>query len=445
MHSAWITKKSEIGHNFIATQLPPGLPPVLLPDGVSFFATLGVSDKFLIDTFKLLKIIDLETLMFKHILPNVLDTQAGCREQMIASLANFILDKSLSPSESWIRQLKSFPIIPIRKLDNECTQQFRRLDDLVEPKSTLAKLYFESENVFPQEQFFRRHPRALVVCGLRRDVNCETIIERARFYTSCKNPDSLLEKVRKLLGISLDISSGPVRSRLAEVTKLSWLPVQVNRQQSLTLLPPHQCRGVDQANLVDCVLGVLNARITKAWKDLFGWNRNIDIQVLVEQLDTCLREKRYEQVDAVCEYIHANHDSKILRLKKCILSRKREYIYPHEAFLPGSILDIFSLSPYREETDQVYADKHMDLLLSLEISSQPSLADIIEVQKLIFDASGGVLDDDAQLGVVSRSRGIVLLLLRGINFPRHCFTAKQRNDYGEFESFMCQQGLPQSR
>ena len=124
---------------------------------------------------------------------------------------------------------------------------------------------------------------------------------------------------------------------------------------------------------------------------------------MTAQLDMCLEERRHSQVDAVLEYTFKEYGCDKLRSKPCLLSTKRSYVYPHQAFLPGSILGQFSLSPYLYELDDDFATQHLKIVLSLAVRQEPDLDDIFSIQKEIYAAAGGVIQGDTQLQTIITS------------------------------------------
>ena len=212
---------------------------------------------------------DLEKLLFHHILPQILDLPATGSETMITVLSNYIFDQSRMPSESWLKQLNHFSIVPIKSLDPQQPQQYRRIEALVDPKSTLAELYFDSEDVWPKADFLKQHYHALEACGLPNRITENTAIERARFYSRCDDIKQALPKVCCLLATAIDFSMPALKSSVNEIVNLPWLPAKRNNEEPLTLLPPSQCRGGDEAKLVNYVLGTFDSTVRNSWKILY--------------------------------------------------------------------------------------------------------------------------------------------------------------------------------
>lgn len=405
--------RSDMLADRFAVPMPRDLPPICAIQDVGFYANSEPSEQYLLDTFKLFTDMNLETLLFQHILPPILESPSPGLEVLMAPLAKFTLDNSRRPSQSWVKQMKRFSIIPLQSSDAKQPQQYGRLETVIDRKSSLAKLYFDTESVWVERAFFEKHQHALAACGLPSVVTAHVVVERASSYSGCDDLEQLLPKVRSLLAMSIDLSMPSLKSSLMKIVDLPWLPVKRYSEQSLSLLPPSQCRGQDEAAFVDCILGVFDSRVAKPWKHLFGWNKPIDSEILSAQLDMCLVKRRHDQVDAVLKYIHQEYGLDLLRSKQCILSKGRRYVFPDRVFLPGSILGRFSLSPHLEEIDEDFAEIHSDILRSLKVRLQPNMDDILDIQNTVFTTTEGSLKDDAQLELVIRSLEVASRLHEG--------------------------------
>lgn len=406
-----------------AVELPKNLPPLCPIRNLGFYSPSSSSESFLANTFKLNEDVPLAQLIFSHILPQVFDPQAMVPEAMKATLANYTFSKSRKPSDTWVTEINRFAVVPLQRLKPDDPQQYCPLKALVDPTTELAKLHFDTEDVFPDRQFFAQHQRALVACGLPREITCDRVLERARLYSSHDNLEpeylqELLIKVQRLLTMSLNVSAPSFQSRVNEVTNLSWLPARKYREAPLTLLPPSQCRGLEESDLVDCVLGVVDSKVARPWRRLFGWDKPIDKQVLVLQLETCLKERRHDQANKVLKYITKEYGCDLLRSMQCILSNKRKYVFSRQAFVPGSLLERFPLSPHLEEIDEHFAEIHSGLIRSLGIRLQPSMDDILGVQDAIFASTEGLLHDDIKLHIIINSLEIASSLPQDVGITR---------------------------
>ena len=251
-----------------AVQLPKDLPPTCAIKDIGLYAPSCSSEEYLCTTFELLEDISLEKLLFHFILPGIFDAPSSIPQSPILALADFTLRNSSQPCQSWVKELQRFPIIPLRSRGLSESQRFERLSAVIDPKSSLANLYFDFEDVWPEPGFYNQHRHALSACGITSAATCLTAVERARFYSGYHDPQQLVPKVCSLLTMALDFTTSSSDSS-QDIADLPWLPVKRHHEQSLLLLSPSQCRSGGDAALIDCVLGVFNSEVLDCWKDMY--------------------------------------------------------------------------------------------------------------------------------------------------------------------------------
>ena len=78
-------------------------------------------------------------------------------EQVKYSLANFTMTEARQTGRSWISKVNKFALIPLETGDREKARSYRRVMTLINPKSSLAKLFFPNMEMFPKSQFFEHH------------------------------------------------------------------------------------------------------------------------------------------------------------------------------------------------------------------------------------------------------------------------------------------------
>ncbi|KAL9044382.1 MAG: hypothetical protein Q9214_002477 [Letrouitia sp. 1 TL-2023] len=311
------------------------------------------------------------------------------------------MENSQALRAAWIEQLQDFAIIPLpRKKGN--TRHYRKIVELIKPDTPVAELYFENEDVFPSSTFFKEHKRALSACGLRNDITEDIILDRIRTYSQSGKPfDKVRDKVKCLLALRPD-SNTLKESSILEIRRLSWLPVSCTGNQDLILMSSKECRGVDQRDLVDSVMGCLDATLSQDWKVILGWDQPIGIGILVQQLDNCVADGRHRSVDQLISHLSTVAEPPVLQVmlhsRKCLLSSDRTYIIPGNAILPGGLLKRHSLAPFLEEVDTDFAKKHSDLLQTLEVRPEPLFHDLLKLQQSILSSTNeGSLSKDRAL------------------------------------------------
>ncbi|KAL9611371.1 MAG: hypothetical protein Q9167_003990 [Letrouitia subvulpina] len=393
--------KSDLMESKLSIERPLNLPPVPIISDTSLFDFSDPDERFLVDHFKLVERLPLERFLFEYLLPMTINIQDANLDHVKYRIADFVIDNCQALREAWIDQLQGFAIIPLRyKEDN--TRHYRKVIELVEPDTPLAELYFENENVFPDTKFFKKHQRALSACGLRNDITEEIILDRIRTYSQRGKPlDKTRDKVKCLFALCPNLNMLN-ESSILEIRRLSWLPVSCTWDQNLILMSSKDCRGVDQRDLVDSVMGCLDATLSHNWKMILGWNEPIDMDVLVQQLDNCVAKGRHRSMDQLLSHLSEAAEPSILRptlhSRKCLLSSNRTYIMPENAFLPGGLLKRHSLAPFLEEIDTDFASNHSDLLQILEIRSEPLFHDLLKLQQSILSSTNdGSLSQDRAL------------------------------------------------
>lgn len=380
---------------------PVGLPPIPLISDISLFDFSEPNERFVVDHFDLADRMPLERFLFEYLLPMAIGIQDANLDRVKYRIADFVMENSQAFREAWIERLQGFAIIPLRRKKGN-TRHYRKIVELIEPDTLVAELYFENEDVFPNSTFFKEHKRALSACGLRNNITEDIILDRIRTYSQSGKPfDKVRDKVKCLLALRPNLNTLK-ESSMFEIRRLSWLPASCTWNQNLNLMSSKECRGVDQKDLVDSVMGCLDATLSQDWKVILGWDEPIGMDILLQQLDNCVAEGRHRSVDQLLSHLSAIAKPSILHEvlhpRKCLLSSDRTYIIPGNAFLPGGLLKRHSLAPFLEEIDTDFAIKHSDLLQILEVIPEPLFHDLLKLQQSILSSTNeGTLSQDRAL------------------------------------------------
>lgn len=123
-----------------------------------------------------------------------------------------------------------------------------------------------------------------------------------------------------------------------------------------------------------------------------GWDKNVPMEIILQQLDHALEESDYDKVDKLLLHIDPA-DFPQLQSKACILGCHRKYLSPQRSFGPGSRLSSYPLAPYVDEVDEAFARKHVNLLAALGIRDEPSIKDLRYVQESLDRSNQGRLND----------------------------------------------------
>lgn len=388
--------------------VPENLPPLPQIQDVAFFDLSDRSEKYLAESFSLMGTMSLETLLRNHLLPWALaaDGRLGAVKD---SLIDFIFsnDHSRNPSRSWIELIANHPIIPILAGKDKPNGRHRCLVDLVRPQTLFSKLFFEDEDVIPEPSFFRKHETALVLCGIKSDPTWADLVGRICYFSQRPaDAADIIEKVKILLTIPPPSDFEADEPNIHRIQTLKWVPGIPVLGTHVSLLSPQDCRGQDQRSLTVYVLGSTTLSPSGNWRKILGWDKPFHRSLLFRQLDICLERNDHEKVQHILSYLKPNEYSEI-KYKKCILGSRKQYWGASKVFLPNSFLSRYPMLPFLDEVDSLFAQRHRKLIEILTVRSQPSMTDLIEVQKIL---QGSAPLDQPSLDIAVNSLEVAIRL-----------------------------------
>ncbi len=368
-------------------RLPYNLPALPNIKGLSFYDPTNSSERYLVDKLGLLPKLDLENLLRRFLLPwmeAITDSSLLVAKE---ALADWIFQQSFWPSSSWLANVISHPIVPLPRCGG--VQLYRCLEDVVDPDSQFAQLYFVDENVFPSKEFFQRNRASLRACGIRNGADSlAMILRRAKSYSQRIPDGQLVEKVKLLLKAPI---TEPISSDFTQnIRRLKWMPTTL-AGGTIGLSTPSKCRGADQGQLVDNVWGITEFYVGNTWSQILGWDQDIPKETLLAQLDLCLQASDVEKVDAVLKALK-QQDLPDLISRNCILGRNGSYMLPRRVFFPGTVLETCSLAPFIDQVSREFAKKHGKLLDALDVKDVPSTRDLQELQNSLSSSEGRMGD-----------------------------------------------------
>lgn len=244
----------------------PSLPEIV---GIHFYTIdVDAAEKYIVRKLNLLEKISMEQALTKHFLPWMATTQDDSLVSAKEALVNWIFDNSKTPSESWMTNIISQPIVPLPARNGY--KHYRCLRDLIDPASTYSALYFDEECVFPCPEFLKQHEVALRSCRLSKGIKSTTPLDRARYYSSCgATVQELQRKVTLLLKVLIEWDFGSSAISINEIRSLKWLPGK-SVDGHFALFAPNECRGIDQGHLVDVVWGTADYSVSEDWRRILG-------------------------------------------------------------------------------------------------------------------------------------------------------------------------------
>lgn len=385
-----------------AIQVISSIPPIPTIPGLTFYRPLGSHEQYLVDFYDLLDKVSYDELIFEHLLPFFKERNDPTLAEVKLGLVNFALENTSHPSDSWKARFCTLDLIPKASCPNICGLHFRPLSDTVDPTSPLSGLFFEDEDVFPEPGFFKRHRLMLVSCGIIRDLTPEVVMKRVQaFAGSQKDIEEVSSKVKRMLDSSLPADFTLPPASLKELRNLKWLPASGSSFDGFRLMLPGECRASDESDLVDNVLGIVKTNVKPEWKELLGWDKDIDQTVLIQQLRHSLVSQASDRIDQILTYLRRFGNCQFLQQIPCLLSRRGEYVLAERLLLPGSLLSRYSLSPYLDEMEPSFAKKHSALLTALNVRQEVGDEDVLLVQDDLRTVaqSGPLSDEDLDVAI----------------------------------------------
>lgn len=396
------SRRSDLIGDKYSLMVPTNFPPLPRIQDLAFFDLSDKIENNLVEFFGLMTIMSLETLLRNHLLPWVLAVNEKLdpvKERLIDFI--FTNDQSRNPSRSWIELIANQPIIPVQGRKDHSSRRRRCLVDLVRPHALMSKLYFEDEDVIPELDFFRRHETALTLCGIKSELTCPELVDRIyHFSQRPQDAEQLIEKVKILLTMPPPSGFEAHEPNLHRIQTLKWVPGIPASGTQLSLLSPQDCRGNDQRPLTCHVLGSTKISALGHWRKILGWDKPIEQGLLFRQLDICLEKREHENVQRILSHLQPREYSP-LQSKRCILGSRKEYWGANTVFLPNSLLSIYPMLPFIDEVDALFAQRHKRLIEELKVQSQPSIADLIEVQKTLQGSTPNLDQPSLQIAINS--------------------------------------------
>lgn len=382
--------------------VPANLPPLPKIQDVAFFDLSARGEKSLAETFGLMATMSLEALLRDHLLPWALAAD-GRLNAVKDRLIDFIFTnhQSRSPSRSWIELIANQPIIPVLTGKDKLNRRHRCLVDLVRPQTLLSKLYFEDEDVIPDPDFFRKHETALNLCGIKSYPTWADLVGRiGHFSQRPQDAKELVEKIKVLLAMTPPPGFEADDSNIRRIQTLKWIPGLSALDTNLSLFSPQDCRGYDQRYLTSYVLGSTMFSPLGSWRKILGWDQPIHKSLLFRQLDICLERSEHEKVQYILLFLQP-HEYSELQSKRCILGSHKDYWDASKVFLPNSLLSKYPMLPFIDEVDSLFAQRHKKLIEILKVQRQPSMADLIEVQKTLQDSAPSLEESNLDIAINS--------------------------------------------
>ena len=328
-------------------------------------------------------------------------------------IIKWILDKApSSPSSTvstWQAEVFCHPIIPLPLVNKQ--RRYRCLKGMVDPDTKLGEMYLEEEDVFPCSETSLTHRWKLRIYGLAVEPTWDRIVERIRYFAErWEIVDLDRSIVENILDTPVKKPSSSSDATVMQIRSAKWLPARAVSGDDTTMAPD-SCRNVEDARVIDLVLGVSDLTIKPNWKRILGWDQPIDSDILLQQLDECLLRKDFPKARQVLLYMntHDRYSVSDLRKRACLPGRSGTYYTPTKLFRPDSELASWPLAPYLDEVDTNFASDIAPLVAALKIPANPSLSDLQEVQTTIVDNTEDVLaKQDLSIAIATLEIAVLL-------------------------------------
>ncbi|KAL8785542.1 MAG: hypothetical protein Q9213_003290 [Squamulea squamosa] len=379
-----------------------GLPPIPCVPGLVLYDPCDKHEAHLLEFFDLLEQVPLADLFFERYIPHLENTEDPVVAEAKLRLIDFILNKTLRPSDSFKTRFSNLKLVPSSVRSSTNGIQFRPLATTVDPTSAISKLFFDDEDVFPEPGFLKQHHQVLKLCGIMRTLTPEILIERVHKFVTSRNKQRLIVKVKHLFSLPLDVDFRLAPKLLTLFRTSRWIPILCSSPEGSQMVSPEDCRSADDKELVDLVLRVFEDTVPPQWKALLGWDQVLERETLLKQLNGSLANQSSHRIDRVLAYIGSLGDCRFLMQYPCILTSHDEYVLPKSVVLPGTLLSRYPLAPFLDQVDPSFARKHTQLLKVLGIRQEVIFDDLLRVQSIIVTSTqSGKLSNDHLNVVIS--------------------------------------------
>jgi len=243
----------------------------------------------LLRTFSLADIPLNSDLLEKYVIP----TMSECGDKARIALSKYILQprNALDLSQKAQEILKLLPFVPVHGKPSllKCPSE------LVDPESTVTKLYFDDESVFPDNKYLQEFRDSLHRLGMITSITEPVIFNRLDTYSKLPlQIDKLSEMLQHLF---VAAPKPPVlEDRYVE---LKWVPASMCGV--MTLCSPCDCRNSHQKALVKYSMPLTELEVGPWWSKQLGWDRAPAVHHILKQLDEAVKHQDNEVITALLD------------------------------------------------------------------------------------------------------------------------------------------------
>lgn len=275
--------------------------------------------------------------------------------------------------------LSKLEVVPLVQQSKDVNLKFGRPMDVLDPQQpALRSLYFEDEICLPEKQFYTQFGPVLAKCGIMRSLDQRVITDRISCYgRTGQEFVAVASRAKSLLTMPLPNTGEPLDlANVARRTK--WLPAQ-SPAKSNSFTTPSECRDIDEKLIVGHVWHILPFQIHESWRPILGWQREIDVDVLMRQLVASIAALDIESLEQTLCYIRQHH-----MLERCaerllkmsfIRSSTGELVHADRACRRGGE----RLRPYLYTVEPRFWDVHTEIMEMMNIHELPSAEQLMSV------------------------------------------------------------------
>ena len=131
-----------------------------------------------------------------------------------------------------------------------------------------------------------------------------------------------------------------------------------------------------------------------------GWDQALPTDILLEQLDKCVRDGAKAHVDTILTYLKPQDISQLVS-RPFILGSQGSFYRIKDVFSPGTHLKSHSLAPWLDFVDPSFARNHEQIIANLAIQREPSIDDLRRVQQHVVHNDDSTLDEGQLATIIS--------------------------------------------
>jgi hypothetical protein len=304
------------------------------------------------------------------------------------ALIEFIFDRlPLTGRPDLVQRLSKVDFVKVCDKEGRIAITKLQPPRVIDRSSGIAELYFDDEQVFGSDAYGPngKYYQALRVLGMRRDFDADIATERLKTYDdpSRKNDDELYEKCGRLLThLNSTKSLVDFNNEWLDLIKLPAI-----KSGKPVVLSPTECRPISDVQLVEGVLGIVEAHVEPFLATKFGWNSLLDPKVISSRIYVVASSPSSSDVQLalfpVLEYLNniASREGGSLQIAPYI--REIDSNLGAKAWLPGSKKGLWStdhvffnraggFEPYMSDIPTIWSKKLETILRLLKIAQSPT-------------------------------------------------------------------------